>query len=179
MPPAIVEKEVIVNPGQTAAVEVRVRPMGAILGTVENTSTNALLKGVRVQLVDSRNAVVRETSTGDDGAYRFSGLPAGDHRVRILLPRGYLADGETEQAVTIQGASEARADFFVYRHGAIEGRVVMDDGTPLASVDVTLIDSTGAVVRTAKSDAQGGYSFQDVPVDKYTVRVTVPDSPTA
>lgn len=176
MAPAYVEKEVVVNAGQTSTVEVRVRPLGAITGTVENTSTNALLKGVRLQLLDDRGLIVRETTTGDDGSYRFSGLNGGSHRVRAILPRGYIADGETEQVVAIEGTSESRADFFVYRHGGIEGRVLLDNGQPMASAEVSLVDSTGAVVRTARTDGNGNYSFQDVPVDKYTVRVAVPDA---
>lgn len=175
MSPAFVEKEVVVNPGKTSTVEVRIKPLGSVSGAVDNVSTDSLLKGVRIQLVDRAGKVVSEQTTGDDGAYKFPGLESGTYVVRMLLPKGYLAQGDAEVTLEVHGGSAARADFHVYRHGAIEGRVVSEDGTPMADAEVTLVDSTGTTVRTARTDPQGVYAFLDVPVDKYRVRVEVPD----
>jgi uncharacterized surface anchored protein len=176
MAPNYIEKEAVVNPGKTTTVDVRVKPLGAIAGVVENVSTESLLKGVRIQLLDTSGNVQQDTTTGDDGSYRFRGLPGGTYSVRMILPKGYLVQGEAEQLVDLQGSQEVRADFQVYRHGAMEGRVMTEDGQPLPDAEVSLIDSTGAVLRTVRTDERGAYSFLDVPVDKYKVRVSVPDA---
>lgn len=175
MAPAYIEKDVVVNPGATTRVEVRVKAMGAIVGTVENTSTDALLKGVKIQLMNGDGVHIEDTTTGDDGAYRFGGLESGTYAVRMVLPKGYLSEGESELTFELTGGGEHRADFRVYRHGAIEGRVLTEAGEAMADVEVELVDSTGTVVRAVHTDGEGIYSFLDVPVDKYKVRVAVPD----
>lgn len=176
MVPAFIEKDIVVNPGKTTTVEVRVKPLGAVVGAVENVSTQSLLKGVRIQLQDRAGTVLQETTTGDDGAFRFRGLGTGGYLVKMLLPKGYLVQGDAEQLVEVQGTAEARVDFQVFRHGSVMGRVTTDDGGPLADAEVSLVDSTGAVVRTVRTDANGNYTFPDVPVDKYKVRVSLPEA---
>lgn len=169
-----VEKEVVVNAGRTTQVEIRVRPLGGLGGSVENISTDSLLKGVRIQLLDTNGDVVQETVTGDDGTYKFPGVSSGTYTVRMVLPKGYLAQGEEEKLVEV-GGGDVRVDFQVFRHGAVEGRVVTEDGKPVADAEVELVDSGGTIVRTGRTDASGIYSFREVPVDKYKVRVAVPD----
>jgi uncharacterized surface anchored protein len=176
MAPAFIEREVVVNPGKTATVEVRVRPLGGIAGSVENVSSETLLKGVRIQLQDRTGSVLQDTTTGDDGSFRFRGVAAGTYVVKMTLPKGYLVQGETEQIVEVGGTGEVRADFQVYRHGSVQGRVTTEDGTPLADAEVALVDSAGVVIRTVRTDADGNYTFSDVPVDKYKVRVALPEA---
>lgn len=176
MAAAFIEKEVVVNPGKTATVEVKVRPLGGIAGTVENISSETLLKGVRIQLHDRAGNTLQEATTGDDGAYRFRGIAAGTFVVKMVLPKGYLAQGDLEQTVDVSGTGEARADFQVFRHGNVQGRVTTEDGSPLTDAEVALVDSAGVVIRTARTDVAGNYSFTDVPVDKYKVRVALPEA---
>ena len=176
MAPNYVEQAVVVNPGKTSRVELTIRPLGAIAGTVENVSTDALLKGVRVDLLDVNGQVLQSSTTGEDGAFRFAGLSTGSYAVRIQLPKGYLTEGDAERVVNIAGGAEARVDFQVYRHGAIEGRVRTEDGRPVAGAEVSLIDSTGTVVRAVTTGADGIFSFLDAPADKYTVRAEVPEA---
>ncbi len=176
MAPAYIEREVIVNPGKTSTVDVRVKPLGAIVGSVENVSTDALLKGVRVQLLEGEGQLLQDATTGDDGAYQFRSIGVGSYMVRMLLPKGYLAQGDAERLVDVSGGGEVRVDFQVYRHGAIEGKVLTEAGDPLGDAEVALVDSTGAVLRTVRTDPNGVYSFLDVPVDKYKIRVAVPEA---
>lgn len=170
-----VEKQVVVNAGQTAVVEVRLKPLGAVTGSVENESSQALLKGVRVALVRSSGGVFAESTTGDDGHYRFPGVPSGTYSVRMQTPKGYVAKDETERVIEVVGGGEARVDFVVFRHGAIEGHVVTEAGDPVPDAEVEVLDSSGAIIRTGRTDARGAYAFRDLPVDKYTVRVALPD----
>lgn len=45
--------------------------------------------GVTVRLVGAGASALAETTTGADGAYRFSGLVTGDYHVEWVLPDGY------------------------------------------------------------------------------------------
>ena len=171
-----IEQDVVVNPGKTTTIEVKVRPLGGVSGTVENISSETLLKGVRIQLQDRAGNVLQDTTTGDDGSFRFRGLARGTYIVRLVLPKGYLAQGDSDQLVEVTGTGEVRADLQVYRHGNVQGRVTTEDGQPLTDAEVALVDSAGVVIRTARTDATGTYTFTDVPVDKYKVRVDVPEA---
>lgn len=176
MSSAYLEEEAVVNAGRTTTVDLRLRPLAAVRGFVENLSTDSLLKGVRIQLQDSTGRLVQESTTGDDGSYRFSGLHTGAYVVKAILPKGYLHDGDAEHSFEITGGGEVRFDFRVYRHGAITGHVTTDAGTPMVDAEVSLVDSTGAVIRTAKTDHTGFYIFNDVPVDKYKIRADIPEN---
>lgn len=169
-----VEQEVVVNAGRTSSIEIKVRPRAAIFGFVENVTTAAWLKGVRVKLADAEGNALGETATGEDGSFRFDGLSKGTYHISCVLPKGYVADGEAVQWVEVATGRDSRCDFRVYRHGRVDGRVVTHDGEPVTQAEVVLVDSTGTVVRTGRTDPDGSYSFPDVPVDKYRVRVSLP-----
>lgn len=176
MTSAYVEEQAVVNAGQTTTVDLRLRPLGTVRGTVENLSTDSLLKGVRIQLHDGTGRLVQEATTGDEGNYRFAGLHSGAYVVKAILPKGYVHDGDSEHSFEVTGGGEVRFDFRVYRHGAITGHVTMESGEPMVDTEVALVDSTGAVIRTAKTDETGFYIFNEVPVDKYTVRAELPEN---
>ena len=46
---------------------------------------------------------------------------------------------------------------------------IMKDGAPLGNVTVALTDSNGTVINTVVTDANGNYSFQNIPNGSYTV----------
>lgn len=56
------------------------------------------------------------------------------------------------------------------RSTAIEGTVLLDDGSPAAGVDVFIrVPSTGLVPKTAQTDAEGHYAHYNVPVGSYEI----------
>lgn len=170
-----VEHEVIVQPGARATLEVRLRPLGVVLGNVESTSDGAWLKGVRAELVPAGTGQTRTAATGDDGAYRFPDVPKGTYEVRLQVPRGFVCEGESTRSIEVAAGSRVRADFRLVRHGSVEGQVLTEEGTPVPGAEVALVGPGGRVVGVARTDAEGRYSFAQVPVDKYTVRVTSDD----
>lgn len=170
------EKRAVVNAGETTFIEFKVHGLGSIEGTVENEYTDALLKGVRISLLDHGGNEMAEDVTGDDGAYRFQNVRAGVYTVRLNLPKGYRSNDQTEKTVQVDTGQAVRTDFLIHRHGAIRGRVVNEQsGDPLSNVEVELVDSAGGVVRTSTTDEDGQYEFGELEVDKYTVRMAVPD----
>ena len=100
------------------------------------------------------------TSTGADGSYTFTNVPAGTYYVHATVP-GYIdpvTDFTSDDlrsndaavkdkvaaahlvSVTLSGPETARADLRIDRGAAIAGRVTYDDGSP----------ATGWTVRTVR-----------------------------
>jgi TonB-dependent SusC/RagA subfamily outer membrane receptor len=77
--------------------------VGTVTGRVTDARTNAPVAGAAVEVEGQRIA----SSTGDDGRYRLTGVPAGP-RVIIVRRLGYAA---ARQTVTVADDQQATADF--------------------------------------------------------------------
>ena len=140
------------------------------------------------------DVLVATTTTAPDGTYVFDGLPPGDYQVRVDTASASLTgytntgdpDGGTDSISTLNlnlGESDRNQDFG-YQNLAlfdISGTVFEDldeDGLEEAGeggfqgVTLDLIDDMGNVIATAITDANGDYTFPDVPDGNYTVSVT-------
>ena len=146
--------------------------------------------GVTVTLTDAGGNVVATTTTGFDGGYLFTGLPAGTFTVTVdpaTLPAGANPasdrDGTLDNETTVNlgpGENVDDADFGYNGNGSIGDRVWFDqnaDGvqdageTGFAGVTVTLLDSIGNTVGTDTTDANGNYAFGNLLAGDYTVVV--------
>ncbi|WP_347250248.1 SdrD B-like domain-containing protein, partial [Zoogloea sp.] len=155
------------------------------------------VQGVQVRLLDANgNAVDGPIATDANGNYLFSGLKPGTYSLAFdeaTLPAGYRfttrdagadgvdsdvnpLDGTTIQTVLVSGESDLTWDAgIVAEPGTISGTVTEDvdnddtGDTPIAGVTVELKDSTGTVVQTTTTDANGNYTFNNVPTGTYTV----------
>jgi hypothetical protein len=145
-----------------------------------------------------------DARSGLDGSYTIGEVPPGEYYVVAKLS-GYLlgiekpedvagAARDKEKAleglrlVHVVAERTAQADLTLQRGGAISGRVVFDDGTPVADTDVVVepLDSldparvrymplmrlAGSADR-AKTDDQGQYRISGLPKGKYVVRATI------
>jgi protocatechuate 3,4-dioxygenase beta subunit len=142
------------------------------------------LGGVTVQLLDSSGNVIETTTTASDGSYSFptgsQRLQPGTYTVHELVPGGYYAtydsvgnDGGT--AVDLQtlgnvtltsGENGVQYNFWLQQPVTINGTVLVSpigthdaNSTPLGGVTVQLLDSSGNVLETTTSAADGTYSF--------------------
>jgi fimbrial isopeptide formation D2 family protein/uncharacterized repeat protein (TIGR01451 family) len=157
------------------------------------------ISGVQVTLsgTDANGAVVNRTTTTDaNGNYAFDALPAGLYVITEPTQPANYVDG---QEAIGTGGGAVGADTFTnvplsgganltnYDFGEIgvpvSGTVFRDsdrDGTldagepPIPGVTVQLIDANGTVVRTTTTDANGNYTFPNVPPGTYTIRELQP-----
>jgi hypothetical protein len=125
------------------------------------------------------------TQTGPDGAYWFESLPPGQYYIVAELP-GYLSPlteftsetmlvpneqderrfREVMQRVTVMSGQTARMDFRLQRGGAIDGRVLYDDGSPVI----------GAWINVLRKDAkQGWVSLTDIAFSRFPYAPTTDD----
>ncbi|WP_170131953.1 SdrD B-like domain-containing protein [Arenicella xantha] len=151
--------------------------LDGILDTEETGITS-----VTVQLLRA-GVVVATTVTDTNGNYLFPNVLPGDYTVNVddgTLPTGLSntagIGGVDPKAVTVESGDRIRNVNFGYipagvNRGAIGDRVwsdadgdgVQDPGEAgIAGVSLDLVDSSGAVVDTTTTNANGDYLFTDV-----------------
>ena len=151
-----------------------------------------LYQGVTVDLLDTDGHVVATTTTDAHGAYAFTNLEEGTYKVRVRK-EGPIADlVQTEDPdATKDGTSgditlelndpiKENVNFGYISDNSISGTIYRDDnrsnslnggeaGYPEQTVQ--LLDKDGAVIKTTKTDANGNYSFDNLPDGTYSVKV--------
>ena len=58
--------------------------------------------------------------------------------------------------------------------GGISGNVTADDGRPVRFGYIVLIGTTTGLVKVSSTDADGRFTFNNLPVDRYTVGASKP-----
>lgn len=187
---------VTLNPGQVIdTVDFGFQPRTSVIGdrVWQDRDVNGLqgndepgLAGVTVELrLAADQSLVASTVTDPNGIYGFSGLPSAEYLVVVSAPAGYRATfdldgaGSASQTQIQLGVEEVRDDVdFGYAGGRLGDRVWSDangdglqDSGEVGIVGATVTLSTGA---TTTTDANGYYSFGDLPAGSYTVTVNVP-----
>ena len=157
----------------------------------------APIAGVTITLLDQNGNVVATTVTDATGKYKFTGLRPGNYTVRELQPSGYFQGGQKAgsgggndsvtdviSAIAIGvGASLVDYDFCEQLPGSISGNVfadldfdcVQDPGeVSLEGVLIELLDSSGTVIASTRTNANGDYTFGNLRPGTYSVRETQP-----
>ena len=151
-----------------------------------------LYEGVTVDLLDADGHVVATTTTDAKGAYAFTNLEEGTYKVRVRK-EGPIADlVQTEDpdatkdnasgdiTLELNNPIKENVNFGYISDNSIAGTVYRDDNRSGAlnsgekgypEQTVQLLDKDGAVVATTKTDANGAYSFDNLPDGTYSVRV--------
>ena len=151
-----------------------------------------LYEGVTVDLLDASGNVVATTTTDVKGAYAFTNLEEGTYKVRVRQ-EGPIADlVQTEDpdatkdnasgdiTLELNNPIKENVNFGYISDNSIAGYVYRDDNRSGAlnpgekgypEQTVQLLDKNGAVVATTKTDANGAYSFDNLPDGTYSVKV--------
>ena len=139
--------------------------------------------GVTVTL-SLNGTTVATTTTGTDGTYSFTGLPAGTYTVTATTPAGTTATTPLTGTVVVGSAAATGPAFgFQPTNGTAAGTVFLDssrDGaqqggeTGYAGATVTLTRG-GTAVNSTTSGSDGSYAFTGLSPATYTVTVTLPN----
>ena len=151
-----------------------------------------LYQGVTVDLLDNAGNVVATTTTDVHGAYAFTNLEEGTYKVRVRK-EGPIADlvqtedpdgtkDNTSGDITLElnDPIKENVNFGYISDNSISGTIYRDDnrsnslnggeaGYPEQTVQ--LLDKDGQVIKTTKTDANGTYSFDNLPDGTYSVKV--------
>ena len=155
------------------------------------------ISGVDVTLVDADGVNYGTLTTGADGTYLFTGLPAGTFTATVnpaTLPDGvtqtydFNGDLDNTSVTSITAGGQDLDQDFGYRIlGALGDTVWLDDDgnqvqnageAGIPGVVVNLFDDNGTALGSQTTDANGVYRFTDLPAGQYVVVVdatTLPD----
>ncbi|HEX8118022.1 MAG TPA: carboxypeptidase-like regulatory domain-containing protein, partial [Pyrinomonadaceae bacterium] len=124
------------------------------------------LAGVNVTLTGTHSSATVSTETAADGTYAFNRLPTSGAYTLAASKRHYTFTAPTATVVTPPNAQVVDFPARVNRY-SIGGRLLDEGGRAIEGATLTL---SGAQAATTTSDAQGNYSFANLPAGRnYTV----------
>lgn len=154
-------------------------PGASVSGTVTTETDGAPVARARV-VMRAAGSLARAVLTDARGAFRVDGLPAGEYAVNVHRT-GYAlshAVGGPGRGVTVRlGSGESREglSLVVQRAGTIPGRLLDEDGTPLAGAEVEALSlrvGSGeplAATASARTDDRGAFRLTGLPAGQYFV----------
>jgi len=156
------------------------------------------IEGVTVKLIDNSGRMIATDVTDENGQYMFEQLPLNaTYTIQIdttTLPDikqtnpAYDPDGGSDSqssvTLTVDAPDNAQQNFAYFQSlGSIgdtlwsdpdnDGNNMMDgDDFPIEGAVVNLLDSDGAIIATETTNANGQYSFDQLPLNAtYTVQI--------
>jgi YbbR domain-containing protein len=152
-------------------------PPGGITGTVKCSSKCQAVAGVAVVVLDANNVQKGSTTTGSDGKYTFGSLPAGTYTVRITVPAGYEACGDTSASVTVTCGQTKTANFCACPSCppvTVTGVVKCSSSNAAVAGAVVKIYRNNVQKGSANTGADGRYTLGNLAAGDYTVKLTLP-----
>jgi hypothetical protein len=136
-----------------------------LAGTIRTAGTGAPLAGATVTLADPRGEVVAARSTDAQGRYLIADLAPGRYTLALSAP------GRQPAAVPVTVADgDATTQDATLRPGArVYGTARTGTGAAIPDARVMLLDRDGNVAGLATTEADGSYSFENLPEGDYTV----------
>jgi protocatechuate 3,4-dioxygenase beta subunit len=134
---------------------------GALEGSVLDRANHAPLLGARVTLTraGTQGGGEWQVTTDASGAYRFAELPRGEYTARFQADH-YV--GITSQTIQIAGAT-VRASAELWAAAILHGRVLDDEGQPVAGVSVEIYRYRGGQPATIKTSSAGAFTVEEPP----------------
>jgi hypothetical protein len=140
-----------------------------VFGTVRRTE-GPPVSGAVVTLADMAGRKIGSAFTGPDGEYRL-GVTYGGTYLIIASAQGH----EPIASLVAVGDETVRHDMTIAGVGGLTGVVrIAGSGAIVAEATITVTDVQGEVVGTARTGAEGGFSFISLPEGMYTLVVSAP-----
>jgi hypothetical protein len=150
---------------------VRARVYQDLNGNGVREASEPLQKGALI----TTGTRLSEHRTGDDGTIIIGGLTAYQP-IAVGIDEASLGDPSLAprnalQVVTPRPGVSAEVEIGLVGAGAIEGAVVKSGEIGFEGLDLEVVDGTGRVIATARSDFDGFFLFDRVPYGTYRVRI--------
>jgi 5-hydroxyisourate hydrolase-like protein (transthyretin family) len=137
----------------------------SLQGRVEEAGSGEGVTAAAVQVTDPSGRRLAQVESGPDGAFAVPGLETGTYNLEARA-EGYVT--------AVLSARELSADSAPVRiplergdPGQLTVRLHRPDGTPISGMPATLLDASGAMVRSLPTDAAGERRFEGLPAGLY------------
>src|SRR5207249_941317 len=117
--------------------DAQIRIVGAIAGTVTDSS-DAVVPGAAVQLVDEGTGITKEAVTNDSGGFLFPDLSFGSYKVTVTL-QGFQTAVFTKVTVESSRTTDLRIRL---QPGAVSEEVQVTGVTPVLEMTSNVVSST-------------------------------------
>jgi protocatechuate 3,4-dioxygenase beta subunit len=159
--------------------------VGSVFEDVHGSGTrlpeDGPLSGWTIQLVsEPAGTVVASTSTDATGAYAFSNVAPGSYMLNEIVPSGWVQTAGPGLVTIVDATTKENGlDFGNFRTVTIGGQAFVDnngdgimDGAdaPLPGIMVALVRTSGTVVQTQTTNANGAFTFTGVGPGEFQVR---------
>lgn len=161
--------------GQVAAggalpLTLRLQPVASIAGVVLASDATTPQAGVQVRLVSAARGIVTQTVTAEGGAFRFDSLPLSDGPYSLDAMLDGRLRGRLTGIVLNQGGQVVSADLVFGPTGMVRGSITRTGGEAVADAQVTVQSLVGSRLSyVARSDANGNYAIDGVPVGAFSI----------
>jgi EmrB/QacA subfamily drug resistance transporter len=149
--------------GRPTEVDLTLHGSAGLTGLI-STTNGGPVDGAIVSVVDAGGAVVGSAIVDKAGRYTVDGLTAGEHTLIVSAPRL----SPTAAMITLSTGAVVDHDVALRGGGSLCGTARASVG-PVADAQVSLLDHAGNVVAITRTDSAGGYSFDEMPDDDYTL----------
>ncbi|MFB4297385.1 MFS transporter [Actinomadura sp. NTSP31] len=138
--------------------------IGGLSGTVRDEAGGPVAGAVAVA-TDARGEVVGSAVAGEDGVFALADLAPGGYTLTVS------AAGRRPAArlVQVAGGAPTPVEIALPDAPALRGTVRGRGGEALGDAHVSLVDQAGNVVATTRTGPDGGYAFDGLAPEDYTV----------
>jgi protocatechuate 3,4-dioxygenase beta subunit len=159
-----------VEAGGAASVALQLQPVGSITGRVLAPDGATPVAGISVRFGRFGG---RSTTSGQDGVYRFDGVPINATYTLYAFDDANRVRGGVAGLTLSTNGQVLTQDIVLVGRGMVTGKVFNPDGTVAQNVAVN-INAAGAGLDTgtsqgATTDYTGAFTFNDIPVGHFTL----------
>ncbi|MFB8278031.1 MFS transporter [Nocardia colli] len=157
---------VTVSVGQRAQhLDLTLLGSGELSGIVRSAARGTPLYGATITLTDLRGEVVGAAMTTADGRYVCHGIVSGTYT--LVAVAEHMRPSAT--TLTVPDAGLLRHDIDMSPMAVLVGSALAEDGRPVPDAQISVLNTTGDLTATARTDDNGRYLVTDLPQGQYTV----------
>ncbi|WP_229718675.1 MSCRAMM family protein [Nocardia jinanensis] len=155
----------VAHAAQSQRTDLTLSGLGELSGTVRSARGGAPLAGATVTVTDQYGEVVASAASAEDGAYLCHGVVPGTYTLVAVAEHMR----PTATALTVPDSGRLRHEIELAPMAVLTGSARADGGRVVADIQITVLDATGDVTATARTDEDGRYTVPDLPEGQYTV----------
>ncbi|MEU0871797.1 MFS transporter [Nocardia brasiliensis] len=138
---------------------------GELSGVVRSAGRGTPLPGATITLTDLGGEVVGAAVTVADGSYVCQGIVSGTYT--LVAVAEHMRPSAT--TLTVPDTGLLRHDIELAPMAVLAGAAWAEDGRVVPDAQISVLDATGELTATARTDENGRYVVTDLPEGRYTI----------